>query len=430
MSETRTEQATCCPPPETAKSCCEPTPGPTTEASNCCPPSAKEAACCPPAAPKESCCPPKATEASCCPPATASTSCCPDRSAWERPGYKLWPFVCGWLESPVGQVPQVTPRLSREDVFGRWQMRWGMGRSRYSIAPGLYAIGRPDADSPVLVTANYKLTFDSLRSELEKLSVWILVLDTKGINVWCAAGKGTFGTDEIVRRVKTTGLEQVVRHRRLILPQLGAPGVAAHLVTKGCGFRVVYGPVRASDIPAFLIADQQATPEMRRVTFSTWERLILTPVELAMMGKISLWVLLALLLLGGIGPCGFSFDAMLQRGGSAFSAYLAGVVAGAVLTPLLLPLIPGAAFAWKGAVVGLGVALLGAFTWGAELGSSGSLALLLALPAVSSYCAMNFTGSTSYTSPSGVEYEMRRALPLQSLAVLIAGVSWFWGLFS
>ena len=61
-------------------------------------------------------------------------------------------------------------------------------------------VGAPDADSPVLVTANYKMTVDLLRRELAGLNAWLLVLDTRGINVWCAAGKGTFGTGEVIRR--------------------------------------------------------------------------------------------------------------------------------------------------------------------------------------------------------------------------------------
>src|SRR3990170_3965571 len=99
-------------------------------------------------------------------------------------------------------------------------------------APGLYGLGNPTPDSPAFITANYTLSFDALRSALAGRDGYILVLDTEGINVWCAAGKGTFGTDELVGRVESTGLGVVVRHRRLILPQLGAPGVAAHEVAR------------------------------------------------------------------------------------------------------------------------------------------------------------------------------------------------------
>ncbi len=147
----------------------------------------------------------------------------------------------------------------------------------YTIDPGLYALGNPDQSSPVLVTANYKLTFDRLRQALPKLDAWVLVLDTKGINVWCAAGKGTFGTGELVERIRLADLERVVNHRELILPQLAGPGVSAHQVKKLSGFKVIYGPIRAGDLPAFLDAGCKATPEMRRKTFTIWERAALDP---------------------------------------------------------------------------------------------------------------------------------------------------------
>lgn len=96
-------------------------------------------------------------------------------------------------------------------------------------------MGAASADSPVLVTANYKLTFDTLRRELAGVDVWVLVLDTRGVNVWCAAGKNLFSHDELALRVQRTGLERVVRHRRLILPQLAATGVSARQVKKKYG---------------------------------------------------------------------------------------------------------------------------------------------------------------------------------------------------
>ena len=147
--------------------------------------------------------------------------------------------------------------------------------------PGLYAVGAASADSPVLVTANYKLTFDTLRRELAGVDAWVLVLDTRGVNVWCAAGKNLFSHDELALRVQRTGLERVVRHRRLILPQLAATGVSARQVKKKCGFEVVWGPVRARDIHDFLRNGMKAEQAMRRVTFTFGERLVLVPVELS-----------------------------------------------------------------------------------------------------------------------------------------------------
>jgi hypothetical protein len=333
------------------------------------------------------------------------------------------------LETPVGLVPQVATRLARSDVLGRWQMRWGLGRMRYRITPGLYAVGCPGVESPVLVTANYKLTFDSLRRELAGIDTWILVLETYGINVWCAAGKGTFGTAEVIRRVQVAGLERVVGHRTLILPQLGAPGVAAHEVRRESGFKVVYGPVRAADLPAFLFAGMTASEEMRRVTFTTAERLVLTPVELTGMLKPIGWAVLALLLLAAVGPQLFHPAAVFSRGIAAIFTGLAGVLAGAVLTPVLLPWLPGRAFALKGAVAGAVIALLALLLGWSRLDFWSGAALLLALPAVASWCAMSFTGSTTFTSPSGVEKEMRRAIPLQAVAAALAGVLWLYGGF-
>jgi len=405
---------------------------------SCCPPKAAEQPCCPPSpredTPKAACCPPPVVktspaESACCPPPKIASSCCPGDGPREKPGYRLSPFVQSWLDTPAGEVPQVATVLAPADLLGRWQMRWGLGRDRYRIAPGLYAVGNPGTDSPVLVSANYKLSFDVLRRDTAGLDAWILVLDTKGINVWCAAGKGTFGTDEIVRRVKATGLDQVVSHRRLIVPQLGAPGIAAHEVKKSCGFLVLYGPVRARDIQAFCAAGMQAAPEMRRVTFSTWERTILTPVEISGLGRKILWAALILLALGGIGESFFSLHAAWIRGGSAILAGLAGLLAGAVVTPILLPWLPGRAFALKGAVAGIVFAFAGLLVGGSSLGAGNGAALVLALPAVASFTAMNFTGSTTFTSPSGVEKEMRRAIPVQAVALVTAAIFWIGAAF-
>lgn len=361
---------------------------------------------------------------------TQAPACCPDpfpsRAApgAELPGYRRWHFVEGWIETPAGPVPRVKTRLEHADVLGRWQMRWGIGRDRYRLAPGLYAVGAPGAESPVLVTANYKMTFDALRRDAAGLDAWILVLETHGINVWCAAGKGTFGTAEVVRRVQASGLARVVTHRRLVLPQLGAPGVSAQGVRQGCGFSVVYGPVRSADLRAFLAAGMTATPAMRAVTFTAMERLALTPVELVMALKPAAWAALALLALAGFGPGGYSLSAAWHRAVAAWGALATALVAGAVVTPLLLPWLPWRAFSAKGALVGAGAGVLAAVVTAAPVGVWGFLALLFAVAAGSSYAAMNFTGATPFTSPSGVEREMRRALPLQAGAAALAGVFW------
>ncbi len=298
----------------------------------------------------------------------------------------------------------------------------------YKVDPGLYALGRPKAESAVLVTANYKLTFDVLRSALAGRDLWILVLDTKGINVWCAAGKGTFGTQELVHRIQASGLDQVAAHRKLILPQLGAPGVAAHQVKKRARFEVVYGPIRAADLPAFMDNGNKATLAMRRKTFSMRERAVLIPVEFVSAFKWFLVLGLSFFILGGLlGEERFLASA-LDHGLFAVSALFGALVAGAVLTPLLLPWLPGRAFSMKGLWLGLiWAGILVALThsdlgsWGGRIGV---FSWFLMSPAVAAFLAMNFTGASTYTSLSGVRKEMKVAVPLQIVAASVGLCVW------
>ena len=347
-------------------------------------------------------------EKSCC---CSADSCCSTKTITPYDKDDVW--VTGEIHTPKGSVPVVSTKLHLKDKLGAWKVRWGIGRMNYKISPGLYAIGKPDHTSPVLVSANYKLTFDVLRKELSGLNCWILILDTKGINVWCAAGKGTFGTDELVGRISKTGLSEIVSHRKLVLPQLGAPGVSAHEVTKQTGFSVVYGPVRAQDIKAFLDSGFKTTGEMRTVKFTMWDRLVLTPVELVAAAKSSLMVFGAMFLI--------NLFAARPFGLSDFIAYAGAVVTGIVITPLLLPVIPGRAFAWKGWLLGL-LWTLG-FIWFSGWFVPGFLLLaigyLLVLPSLSAYLAMNFTGSSTYTSFSGVIKEMKTAVPLIAVSFAV-----------
>ena len=326
-------------------------------------------------------------------------------------------FVSGSIDTPAGGLPQVSSALTWQDRWGSIKTRWGVGRMNYKVDPGLYALGTPDNNSSVFVSANYKLSFDRLRSALTGRSAWILVLDTKGINVWCAAGKGTFGTDELIRRINISNLNNIVSHRKLILPQLGAPGVAAHKVKQISGFKVQYGPIRAEDLPAYLDANFKTTAPMRLITFPLKERAVLIPVELVEAIKPFLIIASVLFVLGGIGgPSGFWANA-LSHGLFAVLALLCAVIGGTVLNPLLLPYLPGRAFSIKGFSIGIVIALILLYLRDINLlawpGRIEALAWVLIIPAVSGYLAMNFTGCSTYTSLSGVKREMRWALPLE-----------------
>jgi hypothetical protein len=365
----------------------------------------------------------------CAPPGGNASPCCCGGSPSKTVLRHEDTFLDGQVDTPAGPVPRVHSRIGSRDLLGRWRVRWGIGRDRFRVAPGLYALGAPDGNAPVLVTANYKLTFDVVRRDAAGLDAWILVLDTRGVNVWCAAGEGTFGTEEVIRRVTETRLPEIVSHRRLILPQLGAPGVAAHEVRKGCGFSVAYGPVRSRDIRSFLDAGMKASPAMRRVDFPAMDRLVLTPIEITGMFRPAGWTAAGLFLLSGVGPGVYSLGAAWERGFAAVATLAAGILAGAVVTPVLLPWLPGRAFSVKGGLAG-GALAGGAVMWQpGSMQAPAALALLFAMTAVSSFVAMNFTGATPFTSPSGVEKEMRRALPFQAGLTVLAGLLWVGGPF-
>lgn len=309
--------------------------------------------------------------------------------------------------SPAKAV-KTTTTLTLQDNLGSWKARWGINRMNYKVDPGLYYIGQPDTYSPVLVTANYKMSFDSLRKELTGISAWILVLDTKGVNVWCAAGKGTFGTEELIHRIDNTGLSKVVDHNTVILPQLGAVGVSALEVKKRSGFKVIYGPVRAKDVPAFLQNGMKADREMRSVTFGFVDRSVLIPVELVGAIKPTLILFGVMFLLNAVGLTAFS--------SADLYSYIIAVFVGCAIVPMLLPWIPGRAFSLKGWIMGMiwatSTIYINDFFQTMNYGFLACIAYLLILPSVSAYYALQFTGCSTYTSLSGVMKEMKRAIPI------------------
>jgi len=345
------------------------------------------------------------------------TQCCSDNTS------KIVLPMAGQTQTlsakkPAERPVQVSTQLTKSDILGAWKVRWGINRMKYTVNPGLYYVGNADKNSPVFVTANYKLSFDMLRKELSGMDAWILVLDTKGINVWCAAGKGTFGTNELIKRIYVTELSKTVAHKTIILPQLGAPGVSAAEVQKITGFKVIYGPVRACDIKEFMNNGMKATKEMREVKFTFADRLVLTPVELVSALKVTIIVLGILFILNLFANHPFGLV--------DFYGYLGALLVGCFLVPALLPWVPGRAFAWKGWLLGvLWAVLLNLINgWPAapQYSTVRAAAYLLILPAVSAFYAMNFTGASTYTSLSGVLKEMKMAVPAIAASIAIGTV--------
>jgi hypothetical protein len=247
---------------------------------------------------------------------------------------------CGPPDTPgppdLEEIGVATSDIGLRDRLIHILARLGVKRNDWRVRSGLYRLGDASADSPVFVSANYKLSFDALRGSLTGMDAYILVLDTYGINVWCAAGKGNFSTDELVSRVEKTGLADVVLHRRLIVPQLGATAVCAHKVRERSGFKVTFGPVRASDIKAFLKAGV-ASEEMRTVRFDLKDRAVLIPVEAK-----------------GAFPSVAVGSAVAYIAGDTIGAVglIAASAAGLGVFPALLPYLPGDDFSVKGFALG------------------------------------------------------------------------------
>ncbi len=322
-------------------------------------------------------------------------------------------------------VNRVSSEWLRSDYLGSIKCRISNSfRMKYKIEPGLYAIGEPDANSDVFASANYKLSFDILRKELNGLSAWILVLDTKGINVWCAAAKGTFGAEELVKRISKVKLINFINHRRIILPQLGAVGVNADAVFKQTGFKVYFGPVYAKDIKTYLNAGRRKTPEMREIQFSMFDRLILTPREI--IPAISKFLIFAVivLLFFGIQPTGILFKSSWVYGGPFLLLGLTSIIAGSFITPVVLPFIPFRSFAVKGWITGMLLAMLVIFSF--NLPEQKNILIFIAeiifFPMASSYLALQFTGSTTFTNMSGVKKELKIALPVYLISAAISVV--------
>ncbi len=340
-----------------------------------------------------------------------SSSCCESSSP---NGYG---YAAGMITTVVGNIVRINSLNTFKDKFEHFKCRVSSFRNEYKIEPKLYALGNPDADSDVFVSANYKYSFDHLRRDLSGLNCWILAINTNGINVWCAAGKGTFGTGRVALAIKKSRLTEIVSHKKIILPQLGAVGVSAHEIKKQTGFTVVYGPVYSKDIKNFINSGYTANEEMRSIKFPFNERVKIAPLELIPALKPFLWAALIVMVITGITGTGIIFSQMYEFGLPLIILGFIAILCGTVLVPILLPFLPFKSFAVKGMILGFIPSIIAIF-------SIPSVVLIvfswIVFPAVSSYYSLLLTGSTTFTSPSGVEKELRKAIPLYFIALAAA----------
>ncbi len=138
---------------------------------------------------------------------------------------------------------------------------------------GLTRIGDPDRNSPVFLTCNYHLTVERVKRALKGMDCYLLVANSKGDNVWCSATGGHFTNHSVISVLKTSGIEELVDHRKVVLPQLAATGIEGKTIQKKSGWKVMWGPVYAKDIPAFVEHKFSKAPEMSKVEFPLTQRI-------------------------------------------------------------------------------------------------------------------------------------------------------------
>lgn len=138
---------------------------------------------------------------------------------------------------------------------------------------GLIEIGNPDRNSPVFLTCNYHLTVARVKKALKRIDCYLLVSNSRGHNVWCGSTGGHLTNHNIISVLKTSKIKELVDHGNVILPQLAATGIESRIIKKKTGWKVIWGPVYAKDIPSFIGDKFIKRPEMREVRFSLIQRI-------------------------------------------------------------------------------------------------------------------------------------------------------------
>ena len=299
---------------------------------------------------------------------------------WSGLGGLYWPRSSrrGGLGGGSGSGPRGGRRLVAGLLTG---LQTALRLLPWPTETGLRAVGDPGFESPVIVTGNYDLGVRRVQRALRGRDAWLVVAPSSGINVWCAAAGGHFGTPQVVTALKTSGVAERVRHRRAILPQLAATGVEAQQVRDRCGWTLRFGPVRAEDLPRYLDAKEKKDESMRRVRFGAFERF-----EMAVA-----WAAPSAILLAGLAA---PFRA-------AWSLPLAGLAAGLSLAVFFLyDRLPGPRWVLLAAA---STAAALATVWGADGGGAALLAALAAPPLLLGVLTYDYTGSTPIEGGSHFE---------------------------
>jgi acetyl-CoA decarbonylase/synthase complex subunit gamma len=122
-----------------------------------------------------------------------------------------------------------------------------------TVTQGIYEIGDPDKDSPVLATSNFSLTYFIVSGEIEgsRVPSWLLIMDTEGLSVMTAWAAGKFSGDALGMFVKKCGIADKIAHKKIIIPGYAA-AISGEMEEELPDWDVIIGPRDASLIPKFL----------------------------------------------------------------------------------------------------------------------------------------------------------------------------------
>lgn len=288
-------------------------------------------------------------------------------------------------------------------------------RRTYATKPGLYFTGdNYDPQSPILVTANYHLTVFSILRNLKSFNVRLLVIDSDGINVWCAAGKGRFSNREIYKQLFRYGeyISPTGGKINLILPKLAFSGVSMSDLKKA-GISVIVGPVYARDIRDYLENPPYTDRIKDRIEFKLPERFftcipgLLQCMYQVFLVFIGLWIL----------------ELIFSIKSTYWIFPLVAIIA--FLYPILFPWIPGSRFAVKGLVLSIFLILVGfVLSYTGVLRINPDYSAISFCLATGLFFGLAYTGNSPVSNYSRVRKEIAGFLPLTLLLYVISLVSY------
>lgn len=201
-------------------------------------------------------------------------------SSWERDSIRVYEFekvTEGLNDNPGYYRPEKVPFRGFKALLNNIRCIFTGQVDHVPIEPGIYKSGDPNSSSPIIVTANYVYTYIRVMKDIQGIDAWVLVVDSRGINVWCAARGPDFGNKQVLEAVEATEIKDLTDKKILYLPQLSAGGVAIPELPKKSQdfpFTVKFGPVWSKHLPEYLKDLPKKKPdEMKLARFTLSHRM-------------------------------------------------------------------------------------------------------------------------------------------------------------